>query len=59
MSKREQLKQIKKVDAKVEIGNVINTELWQRAEVTEDIIVNSGIIDQARATIIRKKRYFS
>lgn len=51
----DQLKQIKKVDAKVEIGNVINTELWQRAEVTEDIIVNSGIIDQARATIIRKK----
>lgn len=51
----DQLKQIKKVDAKVEIGNVINTELWHRAEVTEDIIVNSGIIDQARATIIRKK----
>ena len=34
---------------------MINTELWHRAEVTEDIIVNSGIIDQARATIIRKK----
>lgn len=51
----DQLKQIKKVDAKVEIGNVINTELWHRAEVTEDIVVNSGIIDQARATIMRKK----
>ena len=51
----DQLKQIKKVDAKAEIGNVINEELWRRAEVTEDIIVNSGIIDQARATIIRKK----
>ena len=51
----DQLKQIKKVDAKADIGNVINTELWHRAEVTEDIIVNSGIIDQARATIIRKK----
>ena len=51
----DQLKQIKKVDAKAEIGTVINEELWRRAEVTEDIIVNSGIIDQARATIIRKK----
>ena len=51
----DQLKQIKKVDAKAEIGNVISEELWHRAEVTEDIIVNSGIIDQARATIIRKK----
>lgn len=51
----DQLKQIKKVDAKAEIGNVISEELWRRAEVTEDIIVNSGIIDQARATIIRKR----
>ena len=51
----DQLKQIKKVDAKTEIGNAINEELWRRAEVTEDIIVNSGIIDQARATIMRKK----
>ena len=51
----DQLKQIKKVDTKVEVGNVISEELWRRAEVTEDIIVNSGIIDQARATIIRKR----
>ncbi len=51
----DQLKQIKKVDTKVEVGHVISEELWHRAEVTEDIIVNSGIIDQARATIIRKK----
>ena len=51
----DQLKQIKKVDAKVEVGHVISEELWHRAEVTEDIIVNSGIIDQARATIMRKK----
>ena len=51
----DQLKQIKKVDAKVEIGHVISEELWHRAEVTEDIIVNSGIIDQARATITRKR----
>ena len=51
----DQLKQIKRVDTKVEIGHVISEELWHRAEVTEEIIVNSGIIDQARATIIRKK----
>ena len=51
----DQLKQIKQVDAKAEIGHVISEELWHRAEVTEDIIVNSGIIDQARATIMRKK----
>ena len=51
----DQLKQIKQVDTKVEVGHVISEELWHRAEVTEDIIVNSGIIDQARATIIRKK----
>ena len=51
----DQLKQIKQVDAKAEIGHVISEELWHRADVTEDIIVNSGIIDQARATIIRKK----
>ena len=51
----DQLKQIKKVDAKVEIGHVISEELWHRAEVTEDIVINSGIVDQARATIIRKK----
>ena len=50
-----QLKQIKQVDTKVEVGHVISEELWHRAEVTEDIIVNSGIIDQARATIMRKK----
>ena len=51
----DQLKQIKQVDTKQEIGHVISEELWHRAEVTEDIIVNSGIIDQARATIMRKK----
>ena len=51
----DQLKQIKQVDTKVEVGYVISEELWHRAEVTEDIIVNSGIIDQARATIMRKK----
>ena len=51
----DQLKQIKQVDTKVEVGYVISEELWHRAEVTEDIIVNSGIIDQAKATINRKR----
>ena len=51
----DQLKQIKKVDTKVEVGYMISKELWHRAEVTEGIIVNSGIIDQAKATIMRKK----
>lgn len=51
----DQLKQIKQVDTKVEVGHVISEELWHRAEVTEDIIVNSGIIEQARATINRKR----
>lgn len=51
----DQLKQIKKVDAKSDLGIMVGKELWEKVEVTEDIIVNSGIIDQARATIIRKK----
>lgn len=49
------MKQIKKVDAKSDLGIMVSEELWHRAEVTEDIIVNSGIIEQARATIIRKR----
>ena len=51
----DQLKQIKKVDAKTNVGIVVSEELWHKMEVTEDIVINSGIIDQARATIIRKK----
>ena len=51
----DQLKQIKQVDTKVEVGHVISEELWDKVKVTEDIIVNSGIIDQARATINRKR----
>ena len=51
----DQLKQIKKVDAKTNVGIVVSEELWHKMEVTENIVVNSGIIDQARATIIRKK----
>ena len=51
----DQLKQIKKVDAKSDLGIMVSKELWEKVEITEDIVVNSGIIDQARATIIRKK----
>lgn len=44
---------------KVRCGGVMNsivvTELWDKVKVTEDIINNSGIIDQARATVIRKR----
>ena len=42
-------------NAKVELGNLVNTELWEKVKVTEDIVVNSGIIDQARTTITRKR----
>ena len=42
-----------KVDASV--NSLVLTELWEKVKTTEDIINNSGIIDQARATIIRKK----
>ena len=51
----DQLKQIKKVDAKTNVGIVVSEELWHKMEVTEDIVINSGIIDQARATITRKR----
>lgn len=51
----DQLKQIKQVDTKVEVGHVISEELWEKVKVTEDIIINSGIIEQARATINRKR----
>ena len=34
---------------------LVVTELWDKVKVTEDIINNSGIIDQARATVIRKR----
>ena len=51
----DQLKQIKKVDAKSDLGIMVNKELWEKVEITEDIVVNSGIIDQAKATITRKR----
>ena len=48
-------KQVVKADAKDELGILIDNELWDKVKTTEDIIVNSGIIDQARATMTRKK----
>ena len=49
------LKYISKVEAKSDLGNIVDKELWEKVEVTEDIIINSGIVDQARATIMRKR----
>ena len=37
------------------INTMVNDALYEKVEVTENIIVNSGIIEQARATIIRKR----
>ena len=37
------------------VNSLVVTELWDKVKVTEDIINNSGIIDQARATVIRKR----
>ena len=48
-------KQVVKADAKGELGILIDNELWEKVTITEDIIVNSGIIDQAKATITRKR----
>ena len=44
-----------KIDAKSDLGIMAGEELWHKVEVTEDIIINSGIIDQAKATISRKR----
>lgn len=45
----------KKTNAKSDLGLMVGNELWEKVTVTEDIINNSGIIDQAKATIIRKR----
>lgn len=44
-----------KTDAKSDLGLLVNNELWEKVTVTENIITNSGIIDQAKATITRKR----
>lgn len=46
---------LKKTNAKSDVGIMVSNELWNKVTVTEDIINNSGIIDQARATVIRKR----
>ena len=48
-------KRVTKIDAKSDLGIMASEELWHKVEVTEDIVINSGIIDQARATITRKR----
>lgn len=48
-------KQLTKVDAKSDLGILANNELLEKVTVTENIINNSGIIDQAKATITRKR----
>ena len=48
-------KRVTKIDAKTDLGIMTSEELWHKMEVTEDIVINSGIIDQARATITRKR----
>ena len=48
-------KRFKKTNAKSDLGIMVGNELWNKVTVTEDIINNSGIIDQARATVIRKR----
>ena len=48
-------KQLTSVDAKTDLGALVSKELWEKVEATENIVVNSGIIDQARATITRKR----
>lgn len=48
-------KDLVKINAKSDLGILIDNELWEKVTVTEDIINNSGIIDQAKATITRKR----
>ena len=45
----------KKTNAKSDLGLMVGNELWEKLTVTANIINNSGIIDQARATVIRKR----
>ena len=44
-----------KINAKSDLGLLANNELLEKVTVTENIITNSGIIDQAKATITRKR----
>lgn len=49
------VKQVVKADAKGDLGIMADELLWEKVEITENIIKNSGIIDQAKATISRKR----
>lgn len=44
-----------KINAKSDLGILASNELLEKVTVTENIINNSGIIDQAKATITRKR----
>ena len=44
-----------KINAKSDLSLLANNELLEKVTVTENIITNSGIIDQAKATITRKR----
>ena len=44
-----------KINSKSDLGLLASNELLEKVTVTENIINNSGIIDQAKATITRKK----
>ena len=44
-----------KINAKSDLGLLANNELLEKVTITENIITNSGIIDQAKATITRKR----
>ena len=48
-------KDLVKINAKSDLGLLRDNERWEKVTVTEDIINNSGIIDQAKATITRKR----
>ena len=48
-------KHLTKADAKGDLGILVNNELLEKVTVTENIITNSGIVDQAKATITRKR----
>ena len=55
ITKSDVKKDLVKINAKSDLGLLIDNELWEKVTVTEDIINNSGIIDQAKATITRKR----
>ena len=55
VSKNTIIDNCKRVKVHAGVNSFVITELWEKVKTTEDIINNSGIIDQARATIIRKK----